>query len=141
MRNSFKIFSIIIGLLIVLIILRLNSISYPDNIEGGTEVIYLEEFHDYSNLFNIELKANRYLLRPEAINIKVRNIPAINPVEINDNDLITIENRKFLFQIFPQKASFREVFRRPVVEVFPQERVLKYIGGWTATNRRKILSN
>jgi cell division protein FtsI/penicillin-binding protein 2 len=140
MKNSFKIFSVIVGLLVVLIILRLNSISYPRDIEDNTEVIYLEEFHDYSSLFDIEYKGNRFLLKPWTVEIKVRGIPVIQTVEIEDNDLITIENRRFLFQIFPHKAAYREVFHRPMIEVFPGISGLRYIGGWTKIDRKEILS-
>jgi hypothetical protein len=77
MKNSFKVFSVIVGLLVVLIILRLNSISYPRDIEDNTEVIYLEEFHDYGSLFDIEYKDNRFLLKPWTVDIKVRGIPAV----------------------------------------------------------------
>lgn len=140
MKNSFKIFSVIVGLLVVLIILRLNSISYPRDIEDNTEVIYLEEFHDYSSLFDIEYKGNHFLLKPWTVDIKVRGIPVVQTVEIEDNDLITIENRRFLFQIFPHKAAYREVFHRPMIEVFPGTSKLRYIGGWTKTDRKEILS-
>jgi cell division protein FtsI/penicillin-binding protein 2 len=140
MKNSFKIFSVIVGLLIVLIILRLNSISYPRDIEDNTEVIYLEEFHDYSSLFDIEYKDNRFWLKPWTIDIKVRGIPAVQTVEIEDNDLITVENRRFLFQVFPHKAAYRDIFHRPMIEVFPGKSGLRYIGGWTKTDRQEILS-
>ncbi|MFC2145733.1 penicillin-binding transpeptidase domain-containing protein [Acidobacteriota bacterium] len=140
MKNSFKIFSVIVGLLVVLIILRLNSISYPRDIEDNTEVIYLEEFHDHSSLFDIEYKGNRFWLKPLTIDIKVRGIPAVQTIEIGDNDLITVENRRFLLQIFPHKVAYREVFRRPMIEVFPGTSGLRYIGGWTKTDRKEILS-
>ena len=140
MKNSFKIFSVIVGLLVVLIILRLNSISYPRDIEGNTEVIYLEEFHDYSSLFDIECKGDCFLLKPWTFDIKVRGILAVRTVEIEDSDLITVENRKFLFQIFPHKAAYREVFRRPLVEVFPGTSAVRYIGGWTRADRVEIFS-
>ncbi len=140
MKNSFKIFSVIVGVLVVLIILRLNSISYPRDIEDNTEVIYLEEFHDYSSLFDIEYRGDRFLLKPLAIEVKVRGIPAVRAVEIEDSDLITVENRKFLFQIFPHKAAYREVYRRPLVEVFPGTSAVRYIGGWTRADRVEILA-
>jgi cell division protein FtsI/penicillin-binding protein 2 len=141
MKNSFKIFFVMVGLLVVLIILRLNSISYPRDIEDNTEVIYLEEFHDYSGLFDIEYRGNRFVLNPLAVDrIKVRGIPAFRAVEIENNDLITLENRRFLFQILTHRDAYREVFRRPVIEVFPGASGLRYIGGWSRGDRETILS-
>ncbi|UCH97517.1 MAG: hypothetical protein JSV88_11875, partial [Candidatus Aminicenantes bacterium] len=140
MKNSFKIFTVIVGLLVVLIILRLNSISYPGDIEDNTEVIYLEEFHDYSSLFDIEYRGNGFRLKPLTAHIKVRGVPAVKPVEIEDDDLITVENRRFLFQVFPRVSAYREVYHRPLVEVFQRPADIKYIGGWSTTDREEILS-
>lgn len=143
MKNSFKIFSVIVGLLVILIILRLNSISYPGDIAGNSVIIYLEEFHGYGGLFDIHYKNGRFLLKPFTGNIKLKGSPALKTVEIGDNDLITVETRKFLFNVFPRAATYKEVFRRPLRGIFPTPASkAKFIGGWTTTDgkRERILS-
>jgi cell division protein FtsI/penicillin-binding protein 2 len=130
MKNSFKIFSVIFGLLVILIILRLNSISYPRDIEDNTEVVYLEAFYGYGGLFDIEYRENRFFLSPQIGRIRINGNPVPGTTPVEDNDLINVEDRKFLFNVLPRTTSYREVYRRPLVEVFLNERDSKFIGGW-----------
>ncbi len=140
MKNSFKIFSVIVGLLVVLIILRLNSISYPRDIEDNTEVVYLEELHDYGSLFDIEYHKDGFRLEPLVPNISVNGRFTGKTIEIKDNDLITVEGRKFLFNEFPRTTAFKEIYRRPIQEVFYPGSISKFIGGWLTTNRHQVIS-
>ena len=142
MKNSFKIFSVILGLLVILIILRLNSVSYPGESGGSTELVYLEEFHGSGSLFGIVRQNNRFLLKPFIDNIKRKGLPIVKTVEIKDNDLITLENRNFLFKVFPQTTFYKEVFNRPLREIFPNlsKSKGKILGGWLITDRERIIS-
>jgi cell division protein FtsI/penicillin-binding protein 2 len=140
MKNSFKIFTVIAGLLVVLIILRLNSISYPKDIEDNIEVVYLEAFYGYGGLFDIEYRKNRFFLSPQTGNIQLNGNSTSRTTPIEDNVLITVEDRKFLFNVLPRTTSFREVYRRPLVEVFLNDRDTKFIGGWLTTNRQQLLA-
>ncbi|MCU0288089.1 MAG: hypothetical protein MUF15_17050, partial [Acidobacteria bacterium] len=140
MKNSFKIFAVLAGLIVILIILRLNSISYPRDIEDNTELIYLEELHDYGNIFDIRFSDDRFLLTPLTNNLKIKGISAAKNTELKDDDLITIENRGFVFNIFPRETFYKEVFNRPLIEVFPNFTGSKFIGGWLTNDRKQILA-
>ncbi|NIM11941.1 MAG: hypothetical protein GTO45_07485 [Candidatus Aminicenantes bacterium] len=140
MKNSFKIFTVIVGLLVILIILRLNSISYPKDIEDNTDVVYLEAFYGYGGLFDIEYRKNRFFLSPQIGSIHVNGNSTTRTTPIEDNDLVTVEDRKFLFSVLPRTTSYREVYRRPLVEVFLNERDSKFVGGWLFTNRQQLLA-
>jgi cell division protein FtsI/penicillin-binding protein 2 len=139
MKNSFKIFSVLVGLLVVFIILRLNSISYPRDTEDNTEVIYLESFSGYGSLFDIRYDGSGYHLNPETGDIRVSGVEIDGKTEIHDNDLIMVEDRRFLFSILPRSTSYREVFRRPMQEAFAGSPE-KYIGGWLSSNRKELLA-
>lgn len=140
MKNSFKIFAVIAGLIVILIILRLNSISYPRDIENNAELIYLEELHDYANIFTVRFKENRFLLTPHTSHLKIKGVFVEKTVELKDDDLITLENHEFLFNAFPRKTFYKEVFHRPIIEVFPGFTEAKYIGGWLTKDREQILA-
>ncbi len=140
MKHSFKIFTVIIGLLVMVIILRLNSISYPRDAEDNTEVNYLEEFHESGSLFDIGYKDGGFYLKPFALNIKVKGQPAAQEVEIRDSDLVTIGNRRFLFNVYPRARTYREVYRHSLGEAFRYAKETRYMGGWTSVDRRLILS-
>lgn len=142
MKNSFKIFSVIAALIIILIILRLNSISYPRDIEDNTELVYLEELRDYGGIFDIRYKDgdSRFLLEPLADNIMIKGVPVKKTVELKDDDLIVMDNRRFIFNIFPRETYYKEIFHRPIMEAFTGFSEAKYIGGWLTEDRQQILA-
>jgi cell division protein FtsI/penicillin-binding protein 2 len=140
MKNSFKLFSVIAGLLVILIILRLNSISYPRDFEDNTEVIYLEGFHQYGNIFDIYYTSPYFRLLPLSGDIRINGMPAVKPTVVGDNDLISVGNHRFLMTVYPSTTSYREIYRRPMIEAFTKRTPIKYIGGWTIESRRDILS-
>jgi len=141
MNNSFKIFTAIIGLLIALVMLRLNSITFPRDREKDSRVIYLDEFHNSGGLFDIFYKDGNYFLKTKIPNINISGRPVQGTIEITDGDIISVRDKRFIFNTLPHRSNYREVFRRTILGLFSQKDDVRYIGGWITTGRQGILAD
>jgi len=137
MRRSFPFFMGILALLLVLILLRLLSVSFPTQTGARHEVVYLEEFHDSGHLFAIGAAGERFRLRPLASGIQINHRPVTGPVPLEHGDRIVVRDRPFLFQVHPQRYEFKRVFRRPLFEIWPGNPVSMVIGGWLSGQERR----
>jgi cell division protein FtsI/penicillin-binding protein 2/cell division protein FtsW (lipid II flippase) len=140
-RRHFKLFFLIAGVIVLLILLRLYSISYPKDIEEKTDIVFLEGFGDYGSMFKISLSDGRFRLTPLIDNLKVGEKEIAAEVEIDNDDIIVIEDRKFQFKVYPARSTYKEVFCRPLWQIFPTRNTVKYIGGWVTPDRRQLLAD
>lgn len=137
----FKLFFLIAGLIVVLIFLRLYSVSYPKDVEEKTDIVFLEGFRDYGSMFKINLAGDRFYLTPLIDHLKVGGKEIAAEVEIDNEDIILVEDRKFQFKVYPARCAYKEVFCRPLRQIFPTRNTVKYIGGWVTPDRRQVLAD
>jgi len=140
MRKSFLIFLFVLLVMVGFIVLRLQSISFPRDIEDKTEVIYLEEFHDHGNILKIVFLDGKFHLLPFVNGIIVNGKKINSNIELVNNDLISIRERQFMFKILPEKKRYRRVLRKNMREIFPSSYEEKFIGGWVSLKERKNIS-
>ncbi|NIM16182.1 MAG: FtsW/RodA/SpoVE family cell cycle protein [Candidatus Aminicenantes bacterium] len=137
----FKLFFLIAGVIVVLIFLRLYSVSYPKDVEEKTDIVFLEGFRDYGSMFKINLASDRFCLTPFIDRLKVGGKEIAAEVEIDNEDIILVEDRKFQFKVYPARCTYKEVFCRPLRQIFPTRNTVKYIGGWITPDRRQVLAD
>ncbi|MGE5339882.1 MAG: penicillin-binding transpeptidase domain-containing protein [Candidatus Omnitrophota bacterium] len=139
--ESFHLFCLLSLFIAFLILLRLHSVVYPRDVEEKTDVVYMERFQDKGNLFKITLDNNRFWFTPIDSGVKVRGKDAGRRVEIETGDLVIIGDQTFQFRVYPGQYVYKEVFCQPLIQAFPSPGTIRYIGGFPASDRKKILSD
>jgi cell division protein FtsI/penicillin-binding protein 2 len=141
MKKSFFIFILVLLLMITLILLRIQSISFPK--EGGdeTEIIYLEEFQNDDRILKIFSKNDHFYIKPYIHEIQLNGQNINTEMEICHDDIISARTKQFRFEIQPKVRSFKKIFQRPIGEILPLPGNEKYIGGWMSPTQRRILSS
>ncbi|MCU0285825.1 MAG: penicillin-binding transpeptidase domain-containing protein [Acidobacteria bacterium] len=138
---AFLIFCLIILLLVLAILLRFYSIAYPKDIEEKTDIVYLESFDDFSSIFKLQLRDRQFELTPKIIPIQVLGKDIYGPTVIRNGDIISVGKNRFQFKVYPGEYIYKEVYCRPLINVFPGPVSVKYISGWSRPNRQQIFAN
>ncbi|MCK4942679.1 MAG: hypothetical protein KAS65_03835, partial [Candidatus Aminicenantes bacterium] len=141
MKKSFFIFILVLLLMISLILLRIQSISFPKEVGDKTEIIYLEEFQDDDRILKIFSKNDHFYIKPFIYEIQLNGQDINTEMEIYHNDIISAKTKQFRFEIQPKVRSFKKIFQRPLREILPLPGNEKFIGGWMSPIQRRILSS
>ncbi len=136
--KRFFFFCIIILILVSMVVLRLISVSFPRDKEEGTQIVYLESFTKDGKLFSIRPVGDRFRLIPTIGGISVVGKKSGLLYDIENNDLIFVQGRKFQFKVYPGRYVYKEVYRQPLITMFPGPYSVKNIGGWISRDRTKV---
>ncbi|HLP61654.1 MAG TPA: FtsW/RodA/SpoVE family cell cycle protein, partial [Candidatus Deferrimicrobium sp.] len=138
---AFLIFCLIVMLFACAILLRLYSISYPKDVEEKTDIVYLESLHKYSSVFKLRLRNKQFQLIPQAIGLQVEGKDIGGATYIQNGDIISVGDKRFQFKVYPGEYIYKEIFCRPLSNVFPGPVSVKYISGWSGVNRQLLFNN
>jgi cell division protein FtsI/penicillin-binding protein 2 len=140
MKKSFFAYILFLGLLSILLLLRLLSLSFPREGSGRSDVIHLDAFHDLGNILEIYPDGKDYFLKPFSGSIRINEEPVKTTVMVKNNDVISVEDKKFVFRRIPGESHYRKVFQRPLNEILPSENLEIYLGGWLSDRNNRLLS-